>query len=130
MKKIAIIGAGSVVFSKQLMADILAFPEFKDCTFSLMDVSPVRLAMIEKVARMFVVQHGNTANIEVTDKLEVALKDSKYVICLVQVGGYPSTLVDFEIPAKYGLKQTIADTIGVGGVFRALRTIPVLDNIC
>lgn len=130
MKKIAIIGAGSVVFSKQLMADILGFPEFKECTFSLMDIDPVRLGMIEKVAKMFVNQHGNTAKVEVTMDITTALNEAKYVICLVQVGGYPSTLVDFEIPAKYGLKQTIADTMGVGGVFRALRTFPVLDNIC
>ncbi|HUX58597.1 MAG TPA: alpha-glucosidase/alpha-galactosidase [Bacteroidales bacterium] len=130
MKKIAIIGAGSVVFSKQLMADILGLPEFKDCTFSLMDIDPVRLGMIEKVAKMFIAQHGNIAKVEVTEEMSKALKDAKYVICLVQVGGFPSTIKDFEIPAKYGLKQTIADTLGVGGVFRALRTIPVLDSIC
>lgn len=130
MKKIAIIGAGSVVFSKQLMADILGFPEFKDCTFSLMDIDPIRLSMIEKVARMFIAKRGNTAKVEVTDNMSIALKGAKYVICLVQIGGFTSTLKDFEIPKKYGLKQTIADTLGVGGVFRALRTIPVLDNIC
>lgn len=130
MAKIAIVGAGSVVFSKQLMADIIHFPEFKDCTFSLMDIDPTRLKMIKTVAEMFIRQNGNTAKVTTSDRMDTALKDADYVICLVQVGGYPSTLVDFEIPEKYGLKQTIGDTLGVGGVFRALRTAPVFDQIC
>lgn len=128
--KVTLIGAGSVVFSKQLMVDILSFQEFEECTFSLMDIDPTRLSMIEKVAKMFIEQRKSKAKIEVTSDLKVALKDSNYVICLVQVGGFDSTLKDFEIPEKYGIKQTIADTLGVGGVFRALRTIPVVDDIC
>lgn len=130
MVKISLIGAGSVVFSKQLMADILSFSELEDCSFCLMDIDPVRLSMIEKVARMFVAQRKSKVKIETTNNIRNAVKDASYVICLVQVGGYPSTLKDFEIPEKYGLKQTIADTMGVGGVFRALRTIPILDEIC
>lgn len=130
MIKISLIGAGSVVFSKQLMVDILSFPEFEDCTFCLMDIDPVRLNMIEKVAKMFVAQRKSKVKVETTNELKTALKDANYVICMVQVGGFDATLKDFEIPEKYGLKQTIADTLGVGGVFRALRTIPVLDDIC
>jgi alpha-galactosidase len=130
MVKISLIGAGSVVFSKQLMADILSFPEFENCTFCLMDIDPIRLNVIEKVAKMFIAQRKSNVKVETTDSMQTALYNANYVICMVQVGGFESTLNDFEIPAKYGLKQTIADSMGVGGVFRALRTIPVIDDIC
>lgn len=130
MTKISLIGAGSVVFSKQLMIDILSFSELGDCTFCLMDIDPVRLKMIEKVANMFITQTKSKAQVQITDDMRTAISGADYVICMVQVGGFEATLKDFEIPEKYGLKQTIADTMGVGGVFRALRTIPVLDEIC
>ncbi len=130
MVTIALIGAGSVVFSKQLMADILSFKELEDCTFCLMDIDAERLGMTEKVARMFVSQHGDKAHVVTTMSLEEAVRQATYVINLVQVGGFAATKIDFDIPRKFGLKQTIADTMGVGGVFRGLRTIPVLDQIC
>ncbi len=130
MAKISLIGAGSVVFSKQLMIDIMSFPEMKDSTFCLMDIDNVRLGMVEKVARMFAKQKSSGISIETTNSIRTAVKGADYIICLVQVGGFKSTLVDFQIPEKYGLKQTIADTMGIGGVFRGLRTIPVLDEIC
>jgi len=130
MAKISLIGAGSVVFSKQLMVDIMSFPDMEDCTFCLMDIDPVRLKMIEKVATMLAMQRKNKAKVEIATDILTAVKGADYIICLVQVGGFPATLKDFEIPEKYGLKQTIADTMGVGGVFRALRTFPVLDEIC
>lgn len=130
MAVISFIGAGSVVFSKQLMVDILGFPELEDSTLCLMDIDPVRLSMIEKVAKMLVAQRNNKAKIITTNSIREAVKQADYVVNLVQVGGFDSTLQDFEIPAKYGLKQTIADTMGVGGIFRALRTIPVMDQIC
>ena len=89
-----------------------------------------RLAMIEKVANMFVAQHKGKAHIVTTSSLEEAVTQADYVINLVQVGGFASTKIDFDIPRRFGLKQTIADTMGVGGIFRGLRTIPVLDQIC
>ncbi len=130
MTKISLIGAGSVVFSKQLMVDILEFPSLSQCEFCLEDINPERLDLIEKVAKMFIKQRNSKATITTTNSIEEAVKDADFVINLVQVGGFKSTLIDFEIPEKYGLKQTIADTMSVGGIFRALRTMPVMDEIC
>jgi len=130
MQKITLVGAGSVVFAKNLICDILQYPALSDSTICLMDIDPVRLATIEKLARRIVVQLGVKARIEATLDLRAACKDAKFVLTTIQVGGYqPSTVVDFEIPAKYGLQQTIADTLGVGGVFRALRSIPELAKV-
>jgi alpha-galactosidase len=130
MIKISLIGAGSVVFSKQLMVDILSFPEFADCIFCLEDIDPERLSIIKKVAEMFVTQRNCSAKIETCTTIPDAVKGADFIINMVQVGGFKSTLADFEIPANYGLKQTIADTMSVGGIFRALRTMPVMDEIC
>lgn len=130
MIKISLIGAGSVVFSKQLMVDILEFPELSDCLFCLEDISDERLGLIEKVAKMFIRQRNSKAKIVTTNSIEEAVKDADFIINLVQVGGFESTLIDFNIPAKFGLKQTIGDTLSIGGIFRALRTMPVLDEIC
>ena len=127
---ISLIGAGSIVFSKQLMINILSFSELEGCTFCLMDIDAERLTMIEQVARMFIEQKRSKSQIVTTMSLEDAVSQATYVINLVQVGGFSATKIDFEIPARYGLKQTIADTLGVGGIFRGLRTIPVLDQIC
>jgi len=130
MEKITLVGAGSVVFAKTLICDILQYPALSDSTICLMDIDPDRLATIEKLARRVVAQLGVKARIEATLDLRAACRGAKFVITAIQVGGYkPSTVVDFEIPAKYGVKQTIADTLGVGGVFRALRTIPELAKV-
>ena len=130
MQKITLVGAGSVVFAKNLICDILQFPALSDSTICLMDIDPERLATIEKLARRIVAQLGVKARIEATLDLRTACTGAKFVITTIQVGGYkPSTVVDFEIPAKYGLQQTIADTLGVGGVFRALRSIPELAKV-
>lgn len=130
MKRIVIIGAGSVVFSKQLMIDILHFEELSDCCFCLEDINPERLGMTEKVARMFIEQTKSKATVELFNNIPNAVKGADFVINLVQVGGFESTKIDFAIPAKYGMKQTIADSMGVGGMMRALRTMPVMDEIC
>lgn len=130
MIKISLIGAGSVVFSKQLMVDILEFPELSDCLFCLEDINPERLNLTKKVAEMFVKQRNSKAQIVTTNSIEEAVNNADFIINLVQVGGFESTLIDFDIPAKYGLKQTIGDTLSIGGIFRALRTMPVLDEIC
>ena len=130
MQKITLVGAGSVVFAKNLICDILQFPALSESTICLMDIDPVRLATIEKLARRIVAQLGVKARIEATLDLRTACAGAKFVITTIQVGGYkPSTVADFEIPAKYGLQQTIADTLGVGGVFRALRSIPELAKV-
>ena len=130
MAKIAMIGAGSTVFAKNLMGDILSFPELANSTISLMDIDAERLKTSEIVAQKVKQAVGSNATIEATTNRREALKGADYVICMIQVGGYkPSTAIDFEIPKKYGLRQTIADTLGIGGIMRGLRTIPVLVDI-
>jgi alpha-galactosidase len=130
MIKVAMIGAGSVVFSKNLTGDILSYPEFKNATLSYMDIDSQRLEvgvnLCEKVAHAL----GANPKIEGTTDRRAALKDADFVINMVQIGGFDSTLVDFEIPRKYGLRFTIADTTGPGGLFRALRTFPMLTGLC
>ncbi|MDN4074425.1 alpha-glucosidase/alpha-galactosidase [Fictibacillus terranigra] len=130
MMKVTIIGAGSVVFAKRLITDILSFPELRDTVFSLTDIHADRLQTAEKMTQSIIAQFGNNARVEAHIDRKQALVNADYVLNLIQVGMHEATLVDFEIPKRYGLKQTIADTLGVGGVFRALRTIPVLIDIC
>jgi len=128
--KITLIGAGSVVFAKNLIGDILQFPELSDSTICLMDIDPQRLKVAKIMAEKMVATLKVNATVQATLNQREAVRGAKYVICTVQVGGYkPGTVIDFEIPKKYGLKQTIADTLGVGGIFRALRTIPVINKI-
>jgi alpha-galactosidase len=130
MAKIAFIGAGSTVFAKNLMGDILSFPELADSTIALMDIDEKRLATSEQVAHRINAALGTHATIEATTNRRAALEGADYAICMIQVGGYkPATLIDFEIPKKYGLRQTIGDTMGIGGIMRGLRTIPVLLDI-
>jgi alpha-galactosidase len=127
MPKITFIGAGSTVFAKTLMGDILTYPEFADCTLCLFDIDSERLKASEIVANRIAQVLNVKPKIVVTTDRERALEGADYAITMIQVGGYkPSTVIDFEIPKKYGLQQTIADTLGIGGIMRALRTIPVL----
>ena len=131
MSKITFIGAGSTVFAKRLLVDILSFPELAGSTISLHDIDPERLRTSEIVARKVAGALGAHPTIEATTDRRAALDGADYAICMVQVGGYePATMVDFEIPKKYGLRQTIADTLGIGGIMRALRTTPVLLDMC
>ncbi|MBK8136750.1 MAG: alpha-glucosidase/alpha-galactosidase [Chloroflexi bacterium] len=130
MPKIAFIGAGSTVFAKNLLGDILSFPELANSEIRLMDIDPVRLRTSETVARKVAETVGASPVITSTTDRREALKGADYVICMIQVAGYkPGTVIDFEIPKKYGLRQTIADTLGIGGIMRGLRTIPVLLSI-
>jgi alpha-galactosidase len=124
--KIALVGAGSVVWTRRLMMDILSFEELRDVTISLMDVDPVRLDTAQKTVERLVQQVGAPARVEGSLNRREAVRGASYVIFAVQVGMHHATLLDFDVPRKYGLKQTIADTLGVGGIFRGLRTIPVL----
>ena len=130
MTKIAMIGAGSTVFMKNILTDILLEPPFKDCDVALQDIDAKRLKTSKLVAEKIAQNLGATPNIMATENRREALAGADYVVLMIQVGGYkPSTVIDFEIPAKYGLKQTIADTLGIGGIMRGLRTAPVLVDI-
>jgi alpha-galactosidase len=130
--KVVFIGAGSTVFAKNLMGDILSYPELaKDAHFSLYDIDSERLRTSEIVAHKIADALHVSPKIEATMDRRQALAGADYAIAMIQVGGYkPSTVVDFEIPKRYGLRQTIADTLGVGGIMRSLRTIPVLLDMC
>lgn len=131
MPKITFIGAGSTVFAKNLLGDILSYPELAGSTIVLHDIDEKRLRESETVARRIVDLLGVSPQIISTTDRRQALDAADYAICMIQVGGYkPATLIDFEIPKKYGLRQTIADTLGIGGIMRGLRTIPVLLEIC
>lgn len=128
--KITLVGAGSVVFAKNLLGDVLQFPELADSTICLMDIDPARLRVAETMTRRMIAKLGVPARVEATLDQRAAVRGARYVLCTIQVGGYePGTVLDFEIPKKYGLRQTIADTLGVGGVFRGLRTIPVINRL-
>ena len=131
MTKITFIGAGSTVFAKNLLGDILSFPELSESTISLMDIDPERLRTSEIVAHKVAEFFGARPKIEATLDRRRALDGADYAISMFQVGGYkPGTVTDFEIPKKYGLRQTIADTLCIGGIMRGLRTIPVFLDIC
>jgi alpha-galactosidase len=131
MARIVFIGAGSTVFARNLMGDILSFPELSSSTIVLHDINEERLRTSEIVGHKIIETLGVQAKIEATTDRRAALAGANYVITMFQVGGYkPSTVIDFEIPKKYGLEQTIADTLGVGGIMRGLRTIPVILDIC
>ena len=130
MIKIAMIGAGSTVFMKNILTDILLEPPFAQCQMVLQDIDAKRLKTSSLVAEKIAESLSVSPSITATENRQEALAGADYVIVMIQVGGYkPSTVIDFEIPNKYGLKQTIADTLGIGGIMRGLRTVPVLVDI-
>jgi alpha-galactosidase len=131
--KVTFIGAGSVVFAKTLIGDLLSIREFAgpDTTFALMDVDAERLRVSELTARRVADGLGATPGIEATLDRRAALEGADYVLTMFQIGGYrPATVTDFEVPKRFGLRQTIGDTVGIGGIMRGLRTIPVLLDVC
>ena len=131
MIKVALIGAGSTVFAKNLLGDILSFPELADADIRLHDIDEERLRTSEIVANRVAQALGARPRIMATTNRRQALDGADYVITMFQIGGYkPGTVIDFEIPKRYGLRQTIADTLGIGGIMRGLRTIPVLIDVC
>jgi alpha-galactosidase len=130
LTKIVIIGAGSHVFSRNLITDFLSYPEFRGCTISLMDINKEALDMTTAFAKKLIKQHGLETKLESTTDRRTALEGADYVIVSIRVGGLEANVPDLMIPAKYGLKQGIGDTIGPGGVFYGLRHIPVLLDIC
>jgi alpha-galactosidase len=126
---IVIIGAGSVEFTRELLGDILSFPELGSVRVVLHDINTERLETAEAIAHATARAAGAQPEVVATTDRRRALDGADYVINVIQVGMHEATLRDFEIPAKYGLNQTIADTVGIGGIFRGLRTFPVLASI-
>lgn len=132
MIKITFIGAGSTVFAKNVLGDCMLTPSLQDAHIALYDIDLKRLdesyQMLENINKNC--DESRATIVSYTDARE-ALTDATFVVNAIQVGGYePCTVTDFEIPKKYGLRQTIADTLGIGGIFRGLRTIPVLLDYC
>jgi alpha-galactosidase len=130
MTKIAFIGAGSTVFMKNIVGDLLHKPALSGATLALMDIDAKRLEESAIVARKLVSTLGAAAKVETHMTQRAALDGADFVIVAFQIGGYkPCTVTDFDVPKKYGLRQTIADTLGVGGIMRGLRTVPHLWKI-
>src|SRR3984885_14429547 len=124
--KVTFVGAGSIEFTRNVVTDLCAYPEFGgQLQLSLYDISAERLEFAARLARQIVTQTGAAATVTATQDRREALDGARYVINEVQVGGYDATRADFDIPARYGVRQTIGDTLGIGGIFRGLRTIPV-----
>ena len=129
--KIAFIGAGSTVFMKNIVGDVLQWEALKGAHFSLMDINEQRLLESEMVFKKLVSSLDVQATCSVHTNRKEALREANFVIVAFQIGGFePCTVTDFEIPKKFGLRQTIADTIGIGGIMRGLRTVPHLWKIC
>ncbi len=131
MPKIVFLGAGSTVFAKNLLGDILSLPELAESTIALHDIDPERLETTRVVGERIASSLGAHPTLETHLDRRAAMEGADYAIGMFQVGGYdPGTTIDFEIPKKYGLRQTIADTLGIGGIMRGLRTIPVFLEMC
>lgn len=130
MPKITVIGAGSVVFTRNLCSDILLTPALQESTIALMDIDPERLAQGHDLVQAIIDQRGLKAHVEATTDRREAVRDADYVITTFQQGGLDAYELDIEIPQRYGVEQCVGDTLGPGGVFRALRTIPVLIDLC
>ncbi len=127
MSKITFIGAGSTVFAKNILGDCMFVPALAGFEFALYDIDAERLRDSENMLNNLKENYKVNITVKAYLNRREALTGAKYVINAIQVGGYkPSTVIDFEIPKKYGLRQTIGDTVGIGGIFRSLRTIPVL----
>jgi alpha-galactosidase len=129
MAKITLIGAGSVVFTRNLCSDILLTPALQDSTIALMDIDPQRLKQAQDLVQALVDQRQLPARVEATTDRRDAVADADYVITTFQQGGLEAYRLDIEIPQKYGVEQCVGDTLGPGGVFRALRTIPILIEL-
>ncbi len=131
MARITFIGAGSTVFAKNLLGDILGYEELADSEIALFDIDEERLATSELVARRVADTLDAPAKITATTDRRAALDGADYAINMIQVGGYePATVTDFKVPKQFGLRQTIADTLGIGGIMRGLRTIPPVLEMC
>ncbi len=130
MPKIVLIGAGSVVFAQKLIIDLVTFPSLRNSTIALVDIDEERLELITKLTERLKEQEHLPLSIEATTERRKVLRGADYVINMIQVGGLDAYRLDVEIPRKYGVDQTVGDTLGPGGIFRALRTVPILLEIC
>ena len=133
MGKITFMGAGSTVFAKNVLGDCMLTPALRDFEISLYDIDEQRLEesyiMIDSLNKNINEGRATVKKYLGVENRKEALRDANFVVNAIQVGLYdPCTIIDFEVPKKYGLRQTIADTLGIGGIFRALRTIPVLED--
>ena len=129
--KITLVGVGSTIFMKNIVGDVLHFPALSDAKIALMDIDATRLEESRIVAEKLVASMSTNTEIATYSDQRAALAGADFVIVAFQIGGYkPCTVTDFEIPRKYGLRQTIGDTLGVGGIMRGLRTVPHLWSIC
>jgi alpha-galactosidase len=127
MSKITFLGAGSTVFVRNVLGDVMLTEPLQGFELALYDIDAERLRDSEQLLLNMKASSGSSCVIKAYSDRKEALRGAKYVINAIQVGGYdPCTITDFEIPKKYGLRQTIADTVGIGGIFRNLRTIPVV----
>jgi len=122
--RIAFIGAGSVVFTKNLLGDILALPALRDVEIALHDIDSDRLRTADAMAHWVAGERGAAPKISTHEDRLAAIDGADFVVNMVQIGGHEATLRDFEVPARYGVRQTIGDTLGIGGIFRTLRTAP------
>jgi alpha-galactosidase len=131
MPKIVFLGAGSTVFARNLLGDILGHEELAASEIVLHDIDAERLTTSELVARRVCEALKAPATVTATTDRRAALDGADYAINMIQVGGYePCTVTDFEVPKRFGLRQTIGDTLGIGGIMRGLRTIPILLAMC
>ena len=130
--KITFMGAGSTIFARNVIGDCMCVESLRDSIFALYDIDPERLEESRVILEAMRKTMGGFGKIECSCGVEQkkdALRGASFVVNAIQVGGYdPCTIIDFEIPKKYGLQQTIADTLGIGGIMRALRTIPVMED--
>lgn len=129
MRKVAIIGAGSIVFCKTLILDIMATKDLEDTEFALMAPSTTKTSQVKAFADKVIAKNGLKSKVSVTTDRREALKGADYVICSFQIGGVTAFELDYKIPLKYGVDQCIGDTLGPGGIFRALRSIPVILDV-
>ena len=131
VKKITFIGAGSTIFTRNIIGDVLHYPALENAVIALMDIDQSRLNESELVVQKLISSLKAKASVQTFSNQMDALKDADFVVVCFQIGGFkPCTLTDFEIPKSYGLEQTIADTLGIGGIMRGLRTVPHLWSIC
>src|SRR5437868_3197289 len=129
MPSIVFLGAGSVVFTRQLLADLLSYSDLPQLRIVLHDIDPERLEVARGTAQQLAQRLGRGTEIEALADRRQALDGADFVINMIQVGGIAATKIDLERPAAVGLRQTIGDTTGIGGIFRGLRTFPVLTAI-
>src|SRR5699024_973140 len=127
--QITLIGAGGFVFPFRLIGDLLSFPALREATLTLMDINPDKLGPVAAATRALVAHHGFPATVAATTDRRVALEGADIVIITFQVGGVEPYRHDVESPRTYGIDQPVGDTVGPGGVFRFLRSVPAYDEI-